>query len=138
MFISLRYVTILAGDTLLKISIYDVTFNIFWRDVSNDGHSERKCLTVNGWLQGLHIGLFSLFKRCEWVIRVWPILHLVMTTWSFRQLRFSVGLPRVGLICSNLFSVAFSHIVCHFVFYFISYYRFKVTRRDFHNWLIWF
>ena len=41
----------LTGDRFLKIPKSDGTFRSFLREVSNKGHSERKCSTVKGQLQ---------------------------------------------------------------------------------------
>ena len=41
---------------------------------------KRMCLTVRGTLHIEHIGVSSLFRKCEWVMWVWPMQSLDIIT----------------------------------------------------------
>ena len=56
-----------------------------WRTTAVLGHSKSIRLTVKWHLQWSQTGWLSLDRRCEWVIRLWPILSRVMTVSSRRH-----------------------------------------------------
>ena len=90
-------------------------YNCFWWICLNLSQFMRICLIVRGSLHVERIGVSSSFRRCEWVMWVWPIWSLEIIS-SFLFLLKSAGhSPMLSWIWWSLFYVWSSQDFCHFL-----------------------